>query len=348
MITYVKGDLLTDSAEALVNAVNTVGVMGKGLAYQFKEHYPVNFLQYRDACKNNELSTGKVYIVRDTSNGTEKYIVNFPTKAHWRGKSKIEYIEEGLEDLVSQVLTLKIRSVAIPALGSGLGGLPWSLVEKHLLDKLGKVPSVEWRIYAPTDAPPVESALQLTPARSAMLILIDTYLRTSKKKQASVQEVQSLVYLLQQRDMLKQIPYEGYRETPFSSVLYDSLKKMDGHCLYLSGINKGLDKTFITLDKDYLGKAKLMTKGDNNLTKQICDVMNLISGYQSNEGMAIISTVLWVCLKNEAEDQNVSPSQFINLAWDLLAKQKGAKEALVKGAFVRLTEEHWLPSSIKF
>lgn len=122
MISYEKGDLFNDSAEALVNAVNTVGVMGKGLAYQFKERYPENFDKYRAACKRGDLSVGSIFLVELNQGERPRYILNFPTKAHWKGKSKIEYITEGAADLVRLVKEFGISSVAVPALGSGLGG----------------------------------------------------------------------------------------------------------------------------------------------------------------------------------------------------------------------------------
>lgn len=122
MISYEKGDLFNDSAEALVNAVNTVGVMGKGLAYQFKERYPENFDKYRAACKRGDLSVGSIFLVELNQGERPRYILNFPTKAHWKGKSKIEYITEGAADLVRLVKEFGISSVAVPALGSGLEG----------------------------------------------------------------------------------------------------------------------------------------------------------------------------------------------------------------------------------
>ncbi|WP_414931880.1 macro domain-containing protein [Vibrio europaeus] len=343
MITYVKGDLLTDNAEAIVNAVNTVGVMGKGLAYQFKEKYPENFSKYREACKQEKLSVGKVFTVSldSASESTPKYIVNFPTKAHWRGKSKIEYIEDGLTDLISTVRTLGIKSVALPALGSGLGGLPWSQVEKQFLEKLSPIEEIEWRIYAPTDGPRQQDVLALTPGRSTLLLSIDCYLKASRKKQISVSEVHCLVYLLQQKGLLQQILFKEYREFPFSVVLNDSLKKMDGHCLYLSGLNRPPTSTYITLDSTYLRQAKAMIQNDRRLIHSISGVIDMVSGYQSNEGMSIISTVMWSS-KNEATQPRESHETLLKSSWDLLSKQKGVSEPLIKGALNRLIEENWL------
>ncbi|MGF1813568.1 type II toxin-antitoxin system antitoxin DNA ADP-ribosyl glycohydrolase DarG, partial [Vibrio splendidus] len=294
MISYEKGDLFNDGAEALVNAVNTVGVMGKGLAYQFKERYPENFEQYRTACKKEELSVGKVFCVELKGSERPQYILNFPTKAHWRGKSKIEYISEGVVDLVRIVQELGISSVAVPALGSGLGGLPWSQVQKVILAAFEQAPEVQWNVYAPNDAPPERTSMKLTVGRSILLLALDSYLKSSRKDKLSELEAQGLIYLLNIKGTLAAIPYDTFRDSPFSSVLHDSLKKMDGHCLYLSGINKGPEATYLTLDKRYVAEAKELVSKQRIPLSTIKDVRELISGYQSNEGMSIISTSLWV------------------------------------------------------
>lgn len=343
MISYEKGDLFNDGAEALVNAVNTVGVMGKGLAYQFKERYPENFEEYRTACKREELSVGTVFVVELNKGESPRYILNFPTKAHWRGKSKIEYITEGAADLIRVVKELGISSVAVPALGSGLGGLPWSQVQKVLCAAFDQVPEVQWNVYAPNDAPPESAPMKLTVGRSVLLLALDAYLKSSRKEKLSELEAHGLVYLLNIRGALAAIPYDTFRDIPFSSVLHDSLKKMDGHCLYLSGINKGPEATYISLDKSYLSEAKDLVSKQRVSLSSLRDVKELISGYQSNEGMSIISTVLWVIEQSLIQNDDMSTDQMINLVFELLSKQRSISEGLIKGAFDRLSEESWLP-----
>ena len=136
MITFTKGDLFESQAEALVNAVNCVGVMGKGIAYQFKRRFPENFRLYYEACLFREVKAGKMFITQPTELGAPRWIVNFPTKLHWRDPSKLEWIEAGLKDLRRFLIEQKVQSVAIPALGAGLGGLDWSdvraLIEREL------------------------------------------------------------------------------------------------------------------------------------------------------------------------------------------------------------------------
>ncbi|MBH8599603.1 MULTISPECIES: macro domain-containing protein [unclassified Thermoactinomyces] len=145
MIRYVKGNILESDAEALVNPVNCVGVMGKGLALQFKKSYPSNFNQYVQACKAGKLKPGIVYPVFEQ----EKWILNFPTKRHWRQKSKLEYIEQGLQDLIRIIETKDIQSVAVSALGCGLGGLNWDEVKKLIEQYLGSL-DIDIYVYEPS------------------------------------------------------------------------------------------------------------------------------------------------------------------------------------------------------
>jgi O-acetyl-ADP-ribose deacetylase (regulator of RNase III) len=132
MIEFTNTDIFKSSAEALVNPVNCVGAMGKGLALQFKQKYPETFKAYSDACYNGEVKIGSMFIFNE--NG--KIIINFPTKKHWSMSSKIEYIVSGLDALISDIKELQIKSISIPKLGCGLGGLDWELVRSILIEKL--------------------------------------------------------------------------------------------------------------------------------------------------------------------------------------------------------------------
>lgn len=136
MIKFTKGNLFEANTQAIVNPVNTVGVMGKGLALQFKERYPENFAYYRTAFEDKTLQTGKMLLFEINENAVPRYIINFPTKKHWRGKSKMEYIEEGMIDFVKTIQQHAIQSVAIPPLGAGWGGLPWNETKAFILKHL--------------------------------------------------------------------------------------------------------------------------------------------------------------------------------------------------------------------
>ncbi len=153
MIKLKTGNILKDESEAIVNTVNCVGVMGKGLALQFKKAYPDNFKQYKSACDKGLVKIGKMFVTKHTDMINNQWIMNFPTKNHWRGSSKIDYIDLGLMDLVNQVKKLKIKSIAIPPLGTGLGGLDWNIVKEKTIEAFADLNSVEAIIYEPKGNP---------------------------------------------------------------------------------------------------------------------------------------------------------------------------------------------------
>ena len=159
MINFTTGNILTDQSQAIVNTVNCVGVMGKGLALQFKKAFPENFKQYKSACNRELVEPGKMYVTSYEDIIESKYIINFPTKQHWKGASKIEYIDNGLQDLVLQIRKLNIKSIAIPPLGAGLGGLDWSLVREHIIRAFSSLVDVDVYIYEPKGSPKADKII---------------------------------------------------------------------------------------------------------------------------------------------------------------------------------------------
>lgn len=151
MISFKKGNLLEDESEALVNTVNCV--MGKGIALQFKKAFPDNFKEYKKACDKKKVVPGKMFIFKHKDMFSYKWIINFPTKRHWKGKSKIEDIDSGLKDLVKQVKKINIKSIAIPPLGSGLGCLDWEVVKSKIVSAFGKDEDIRINIYEPIGSP---------------------------------------------------------------------------------------------------------------------------------------------------------------------------------------------------
>lgn len=152
MLTLKKGNLLDADVEALVNAVNCVGVMGRGIALQFKEAFPANFKAYEAACKRGEVVPGRMFIFATGGLTNPRYIVNFPTKRHWREKSRIEDIDAGLTDLVAEVTRRNIKSIAIPPLGTGLGGLSWTDVRPRIMKAAEKLPDLDVQVFEPLQA----------------------------------------------------------------------------------------------------------------------------------------------------------------------------------------------------
>ncbi len=142
-----QGNIFDSKAQAFINPVNCVGVMGAGLAQQFKKIYPDNYIAYEFACSNKSVIIGRMFVYK--SDVGPQYIINFPTKIHWKNKSKIEHIESGLHDLVKVIETYNISSIAMPAIGSGLGGLKWSDVENKIMGILDSSENIDIEIYVP-------------------------------------------------------------------------------------------------------------------------------------------------------------------------------------------------------
>lgn len=149
MIEFRAGNLLEADAEALVNPVNCVGVMGRGLALQFKHAWPANFVAYRQACEAGRVRPGQVFVFSTNQPRIGRFILNFPTKRHWRDRSRIEDIESGLVSLVHEVESRQIRSIALPALGAGLGGLPWPVVRAAIETALANLDGVAVQVFQP-------------------------------------------------------------------------------------------------------------------------------------------------------------------------------------------------------
>ena len=149
MIEIKQGNLFVEETEALVNPVNCVGVMGKGLALQFKQTFPDNFQQYKTACKTGQVEPGKMFTVKTDNSLPPQYIINFPTKRHWRSKSRLDDIKMGITALVAEAQHLEIDSIAIPALGCGHGGLEWDVVKPLILEAFEKLPEIRVVLFEP-------------------------------------------------------------------------------------------------------------------------------------------------------------------------------------------------------
>jgi O-acetyl-ADP-ribose deacetylase (regulator of RNase III) len=148
VITYCQGDLLEADVDALVNAVNTVGVMGKGIALAFKTRFPANYQAYAAACQRGEVVTGRMFVIETQALLGPRWIVNFPTNQHWRDLSRLEWVRTGLQDLRRFLLAQGVQSVALPALGAGLGGLSWPAVRAEIETALADL-AVDVRVYEP-------------------------------------------------------------------------------------------------------------------------------------------------------------------------------------------------------
>ena len=153
---YTHGNLLESDADALVNTVNTVGIMGKGIALQFKNAFPTNYTTYVNACKRLEVTLGRMFVHDRGHHAQPRWIVNFPTKGHWRSRSRIHHIEAGLTDLRQVISEVGIPSIAIPALGCGHGGLEWTDVRPLIKEKLDDL-QTKVLLYLPNGTLPAAS-----------------------------------------------------------------------------------------------------------------------------------------------------------------------------------------------
>ena len=198
MIRFTQGNLLEAEVEAIVNTVNTVGVMGKGIALMFKDKFPENFRAYAAACKRGEVQIGQMFVTPSPELSGPRWIINFPTKKHWRQPSKLEWIIEGLKDLRAVIQEKKIRSIAIPPLGSGNGGLEWSDVRAQIETALGALENVNIVVYEPTrkyqNVAKGRGVEKLTPARALIAEMIRRY--SLLGLECSILEVQKLAWML--------------------------------------------------------------------------------------------------------------------------------------------------------
>ncbi|MCL1077043.1 Appr-1-p processing protein [Parashewanella spongiae] len=348
MITQLTGNILHDQADAIINTVNTVGVMGKGLALQFKKAFPHNFTVYKKACDDDSLVTGKVLSVELNSMSSPFYIINFPTKAHWKAKSKIEYIEQGLVDLKKEVNRLGLKSVAIPALGSGLGGLNWQEVYSLIERSLSDMPEVDWRVYPPQQSPQAEQMInntkrpKMTKGRAAIIGLIDRYLSTGFGYRLSLLEVQKLVYFLTATgEHLNKVHFVKHHFGPYADVLRHVLERMDGHFITGYGDGKNKPETPISLKDDAVRDAFEFLESEPETKKRFEQVANLIEGFESQNGMELLSTVHWVATQDSA-NIDLTETDLIQRVHSWNEHKASMKPSHIVSAFERLKAQNWL------
>ena len=302
---YETGDVLEADTQALVNTVNMVGVMGKGIALQFKERFPTNFKLYAAACKNDEVKTGKMFVVIEKMLNGDKIIVNFPTKTYWKSRSKYTYIEEGLKDLVSVIEEYSISSIAIPPLGCGNGGLEWTKVKALMNKYLGELPNVEITIYEPTDA--IKEILQkenekkevkLTNARAMLLYALYEYEKSGEV--ASVFAANKLAYFLQKSGEDLKLQFVKYTYGPYAQAVSRVLYSMNGK--YLKGMEQMEAKPFEPLQLSWDRYEEVENYVKTNLLpeqrQRLNDLFELIGGFESTLALEILATIQYVMDSN--------------------------------------------------
>jgi O-acetyl-ADP-ribose deacetylase (regulator of RNase III) len=345
VIELTQGDLLKQGdVDAIVNTVNCVGVMGKGIALQFKNKWPANFTAYAAACKAGQVRPGRMFVFDSGGLVKPNFIINFPTKDHWRGSSRIEFIRDGLVDLVVQVERLGIRSIAVPPLGCGNGGLDWADVRPLIEAAFETLPDVEVRLFGPAGAPDPKTMEvrtkrpRMTAGRAVIVKVLDTYRELNYG--LSKIEVQKLAYFLQEAGGPLDLPFVKHHYGPYSDTLRHALNTMEGH--FIRGLGDGVVEAEIEPTEDALAEAEafIAEKQHSELAGQVDRVGRLIDGYQSSYGMELLASVHWVAA-HEADVRSLDDAVAAVHAWND-RKRHLMKPEHIASAWKRLGDEGWL------
>ncbi len=343
MIELKQGDILQAEAEALVNTVNCVGVMGRGIALQFKKAFPDHyFKEYKAACDNKELKPGVMLVHNLHRLHNPKYVIDFPTKRHWKGKSRMEDIEAGLQALVQEIRNRQVNTIAIPPLGCGLGGLRWDDVRPKIEEAFQELTDVQVLLYEPTGAPPAKKMVHtqktpgLTVGRAMLLVLMRRYLAAVMDPFVTLLEIHKLMYFLQEAGEELKLQYQKGPYGPYAQNLRYVLNLMEGH--FISGYGDAEDNPDrqINLMPDVLPEAEAFLENHPDTRDHFQKVVELISGFETPFGMELLATVHWVANHEGAAtaDQAIKQTynwnsrkrmfqeKHIRLTWDML-EQKG-------------------------
>lgn len=305
MIIYKTGNLFKEECQAIVNTVNCVGVMGRGIALQSKKLYPENFKFYADACKHKQVEPGKMLVFETGQLTNPQLIINFPTKRHWRGKSRMEDIEAGLFALAEEVRARGLRSLAIPPLGAGLGGLDWGQVRELIEATLRDLVDVRIVVFEPQAAEPEErpnrsrDVPSMTPGRAALVALMDRYLAGLLDPFVTLLELHKLMYFLQEAGEPLKLNYKEARYGPYAENLRHVLHAIEGHMV--SGYADGGDAPGKELElvPKALSDARRFLEDQEATRAHLKRVSELVDGFESPFGLELLATVHWVMTRKQ-------------------------------------------------
>ena len=306
MIEMTSGNILTDDSDAIVNTVNCVGVMGRGIALQFKNAWPENFKAYAAACKREQVRPGRMFVFEVGQLTSPRYIINFPTKRHWRGNSRIEDIDAGLIALVSEIQARGLRSVAIPPLGSGLGGLNWSDVRPRIEAALEVLPNVRVRIFEPAGAPEADKmhhsreVPHMSSGRAALVELMNRYAQGLLDPSISLLEVHKLMYFMQEAGEPLRLRYVQAPYGPYAENLRHVLNAIDGH--FVAGYADGGDAPDkpLTLVPGAVEDANEFLETNTETRDRFDRVGALVDGFESPFGLELLATVHWIVRRDKS------------------------------------------------
>lgn len=310
-IRYTEGNLLDSGAEALVNTVNTVGVMGKGIALMFKERFADNYARYRAACKVGELHVGRLFVTEPNELQGPRWVVNFATKQDWRSPSRMEWVRQGLVELRQFLEENHVRSVAIPPLGAGNGGLAWDEVRAEIERAMRGLSGTEIVVYEPSsryqNVAKRSGVTKLTPARALIAELVRRYAVLGFE--CSLLEIQKLAWLLERALRWHGLPdplslqFKADRYGPYAYRLSKLIDDLDGsylHCDKRLADAGPLDviwfeTTLHSRLEAYLGSAEVAP-----YQEALATVSGVIDGFQSPFGLELLATVDWLVSRQGA------------------------------------------------
>lgn len=344
MIQNATGNLLQADVEALVNTVNCDGFMGKGIALQFKQAWPENFDAYAKACRAKEVRPGRMFIWETGRMMNPRYIINFPTKRHWRGKSRIEDIRDGLRALVTDIRGLSIKSIAVPLLGCGNGGLDWNDVRPLIESAFAELPNVSVQMFSPLGAPAAK-AMPVNTTKPAMTISRALFVRAMHQYEAlsyrlTLLELQKLMYFLQEAGEPLKLRFQAGLYGPYASNLNKVLERMEGHLIRGYGDSQKPD-TEIELLPNAIAEADAFLQGHPLPRARVNKVSDLIRGFETPYGMELLSSVHWVCTYHKPKAK--TPDEAVELVhgWNE-RKQKMFRSEHIRVGFQRLRELAWI------
>lgn len=342
MIEWRTGNILGEDVEALVNTVNCVGFMGRGVALQFKKAFPENFAAYAHACQRGEVQPGRMFVYETDGLTNPRFIINFPTKRHWRGKSRIEDIELGLIALVEEIRNLGIRSVAVPPLGSGLGGLNWSDVRPLIENALAAVADVRAVVYEPSATIEERNAASrvvpaMTPGRAALVVLVNRYLAGLLDPFVTLLEVHKLMYFMQEAGEPLKLRFTKAIYGPYAENLRHVLSAIEGHLV--SGYADGGDAPTkqLNLIPGAVDEAETFLSGNAVSAGRFERVGKLVAGFETPIGLELLATVHWVAVKESATQNEIVGHTY---AWG--ARKKQFSERQLHLAYDVLKTNGWL------
>ena len=350
MFEHKTGDILAEDADALVNTVNCVGVMGRGIALQFKNTFPANFEAYALACERDEVQPGRMFVTETNQLTNPRYIINFPTKRHWRGKSRMEDIDAGLVDLQRVIREKDIRSIAIPPLGSGLGGLDWKKVRPRIEEALRGFNDVRVVIFEPGGAPAPQriakrrTAPNMTPGRAALVGLMHRYLGGLLDPFVTLLEVHKLMYFMKAsgEDSLDRLRVVKGHYGPYAENLSHVLQEIEGY--FVSGYRDGGDAPDKQLElvPGAVQDADAFLRTHPQTRARFDRVADLVSGFETPVGLELLSTVHWVITTEQARRMD----EVVNCiyAWSD-RKRQFTRRQIVLAAKV-LETKGWVPTAI--